>query len=338
MVAALSTSTAFALRPTPLEVYIEPTNRCNEFCTTCPRTFFQREPPADLDLAKFVKILDQFPGVRRVVLHGVGEPLLARDLPRMVAEANRRGAQVLFNTNALALSPRLMQQLVDAGLDQLRVSMDAADPRTYRRIRGVDGYAKAMANTARFCAYLRERGTTRPEVWLYFICMRENLPELPAVIERAAAMGVAAVNLQRLVYFGVGEAVEAQSVFGERAGADIERLIDECIDVAARSGIRLEGSGRRGAEHALDRVDSRRPWSGCSRPWRSTYVTANGNVLPCCIAPFSTHDYGGVILGNLFETPIGDIWSGEPYHDFRAAHRSDSPPEPCRGCGTRWMY
>jgi radical SAM protein with 4Fe4S-binding SPASM domain len=325
-------------RSTPLEVYIEPTNRCNEFCTTCPRTFFQREPPADLDFPKFLAILDQFPGVRRVVLHGVGEPLLARDLPRMVAEANGRGAQVLFNTNALALSPRLMQQLVDAGLDQLRVSMDAADPRTYRRIRGVDGYAKAMANTERFCAYLRERNAERPEVWLYFICMRENLPELPAVIERAAAMGVAAVNLQRLVYFGAGEAVEAQSVFGGHGGEDVERLIDECIAAAARAGIRLEGSGRRDARSALRQVDSRRPWSGCDRPWRSTYITANGNVLPCCIAPFSTHDYGGIILGNVYDRPITEIWNGDRYREFRSTHMSDSPPEPCRGCGTRWMY
>ena len=80
------------LKPTPKEVYIEPTNRCNELCLTCPRTFFQREPEADLTYEAFVGILDQFPGVERVVLHGVGEPLLAHDLPGMVTEANRRGA------------------------------------------------------------------------------------------------------------------------------------------------------------------------------------------------------------------------------------------------------
>ena len=166
--------------PTPREVYIEPTNRCNELCQTCPRTFFQREPEADLDFERFVHILDQFPGVDRVVLHGIGEPLLARDLPLMVAEANRRGARVLFNTNALALHPRLAQRLMDAGLDELRVSMDAADPRTYRAIRGVDGYAKAMRRTADFCAYLRERGLDRPRVSLVFMAMRESLAELRA--------------------------------------------------------------------------------------------------------------------------------------------------------------
>jgi radical SAM protein with 4Fe4S-binding SPASM domain len=323
-----------AMLPTPREVYVEPTNRCNELCQTCPRTFFQREPEADLDLGRFVRILDQFPGVERVVLHGVGEPLLARELPLMVAEANRRGARVLFNTNALALHRRLAERLIDAGLDELRVSMDAADARTYRAIRGVDGHAKAMRRTAELCALLRERGAARPRISLFFMAMRENLAELPAVIARAGDMGVHAVVLQRLVYFETGMAVEAQSVMG----GDLDELFDRCAEAAARAGVELIGTGRLGAGESLRPVDGARPWSGCTRPWRSTYVTANGNVLPCCIAPFATRDYDGIVLGNVFERPIAEIWNGPAYDAFRRAHASDDPPEACRGCGTRWMY
>ncbi|PZR94674.1 MAG: radical SAM protein [Candidatus Nephthysia bennettiae] len=320
--------------PVPKEVYIEPTNRCNELCLTCPRTFFQREPEADLDQERFLRLLDQFPGVERIVLHGVGEPLLARDLPAMVAEANRRGARVLFNTNALALHRRLAEQLVDAGLDELRVSMDAADRETYRAIRGVDGYAKAMRRTEEFCAYLRGRGAERPRVSMFFMALRENLDQLPAVIEKAGALGVGTVVLQRLVYFDAGLAVAGQSVMGGHA----EDVFRRCEEAAERAGVELVGTGRRGPEGSLQPVASERPWSGCTRPWRSTYVTANGNVLPCCIAPFATEDYEGLILGNAFERPISEIWSGPQYEAFRAAHASENPPEPCRHCGTRWMY
>jgi radical SAM protein with 4Fe4S-binding SPASM domain len=323
------------MRPaTPREVYIEPTNRCNEFCTTCPRTFFTREPEADLDLERFVRILDQFPGVERVVLHGVGEPLLARDLPRMVAEANRRGARVLFNSNALALHRRLAQQLVAAGLDELRVSMDAADPLTYRAIRGVDGFAKAMRRTADFCALLRELGAALPKVSLVFMVMRENLDGLTRVIERAGEIGAHAVVLQRLVYFDTGMAVEAQSLMGR----DLAALEAGWREAADRAGVELVGTGGLSPADSLQPVDAARPWSGCTRPWRSTYVTANGNVLPCCFAPFTTTDYAGVILGNVQERPMSEIWNGSEYEAFRSAHASDDPPECCRGCGTRWMY
>ncbi len=320
-------------RAAPREVYIEPTNRCNELCQTCPRTFFTREPEADLDLERFVSVLDQFPDVERVVLHGLGEPLLARDLPAMVAEANRRGARVLFNTNALALHRRLAERLVAAGLDELRVSMDAADRRTYLAIRGIDGYEKALRRTADFCRLLRVLGAERPRVSLVFMAMRENLAELPAVIERAGGMGVRTVVLQRLVHFESGLAVEAQSLMGDDAS-----VLAECQEAAARSGVELAGTGGFSPADSLTPVDARRPWSGCTRPWRSTYVTANGNVLPCCFAPFTTTDYDGVVLGNVFERPMGEIWNGSEYEAFQRAHASDDPPECCRGCGTRWMY
>jgi radical SAM protein with 4Fe4S-binding SPASM domain len=319
---------------TPREVYIEPTNRCNELCTTCPRTFFTREPEADLDLDGFRRILDQFPGVERVVLHGVGEPLLARDLPAMVAEANRRGARVLFNTNALALHRKLAERLVAAGLDELRISMDAADARTYRAIRGVDGFDKAMRRAADFCTLLRELGAERPRVSLFFMVMRENLDGLTAVIERAGEIGVHSVVLQRLVYFETGMAVEAQSLMGD----DLSALADRWQEVADRAGVELVGTGRLSPTDSLRPVDVARPWSGCTRPWRSTYVTANGNVLPCCFAPFTTNNYQGIILGNVHERPMSEIWNGPEYEAFRRAHTSDDPPECCKGCGTRWMY
>ena len=320
--------------PGPREVYIEPTNRCNELCQTCPRTFVQREPEADLDLERFKRVLDQLPGVERVVLHGLGEPLLARELPDMVAEAHRRGARVLFNTNALALNRRLAGQLVRAGLDELRVSMDAADRETYRAIRGVDGYEKAMRRTGDFCRLLGELDTDRPTVSMFFMAMRDNLRQLPAVIERAAALGIRTVVLQRLVYFDSGLAVEGQSVMGE----DTSELLAACDRAAARAGVELVGTGGLSPTESLRPIDEKRPWSGCTRPWRSTYVTANGNVLPCCFAPFTTREYDRAILGNVFERPITEIWSGDAYRAFRRAHQSNEPPEPCRGCGTRWMY
>jgi len=320
--------------PLPVEVYIEPTNRCNELCVTCPRTLLTREPDADLDLSSFTAILDQFPRVERVVLHGLGEPLLARELPLMIAECNRRGARALFNTNALALSRRVGEQLIASGLDELRVSMDAADAKTYRAVRGVDGYERALRRTAAFTELVRTHATGRPKVSLYFMAMRENLGQLPGVIQRAGEIGVSTVVLQRLVYFGEGLAVEEQSVMNE----DLTSHLEECQAAATRANVELQGTGGFSPADSLRGVDSRRPWSGCTRPWRSTYVTANGNVLPCCFAPFTARDYDGAILGNLSQAPLAQVWNGPKYEEFRRAHQSDDPPEICRGCGTRWMY
>ena len=89
--------TASASRP-PICLYLEVTNRCNLLCTTCPRTYEDLEPPADLSWDLFTRIVDQVPDLARAVLHGVGEPMLVRDLPRMVKYLKERGVYVLFNT------------------------------------------------------------------------------------------------------------------------------------------------------------------------------------------------------------------------------------------------
>jgi len=97
--------TAEATAP-PVCLYLEVTNRCNLLCETCPRTFEELEPPADMSWALFTRIVDQVPDIARVVLHGVGEPMLVRDLPRMIRYLKDRGVYVLFNTNGTLLSPR----------------------------------------------------------------------------------------------------------------------------------------------------------------------------------------------------------------------------------------
>ena len=68
----------------PKVIFIEVTNRCNLVCQTCPRTYFQREPLKSLSLTEFISIAEQFPQMQRVLLHGIGEPLLNHDLPQII--------------------------------------------------------------------------------------------------------------------------------------------------------------------------------------------------------------------------------------------------------------
>ena len=60
----------------PVCLYLETTNRCNLLCETCPRTFEDLEPPADMSWELFTHIVEQVPRIARVVLHGVGEPMM----------------------------------------------------------------------------------------------------------------------------------------------------------------------------------------------------------------------------------------------------------------------
>jgi len=333
--------TTTPLPPLPRSIYVEPTTRCNELCRQCPRTWLAREDDRDLSYDDFRRIVDQFPALERVVLHGLGEPLLNEDLPRMVRHLKGRGARVLFNSNGILLTRERGQALTDAGLDEYRLSMDGATRITYAAIRGVDAFDTVLGNLRAFLQRQRAQGATAPAVSLWFTAMRENLHELPALVDLASRAGIREIYLQRLVFFEEGLARPEQSLF-RRSTPEELALVARCEEACRDRGIAFEAAGSATPVESLQRDFGERPWSGCGRPYSSTYITASGNVLSCCFAPFghtSAREYREErVLGNLFEEPIGGIWGGARYQAFRRAFESDHPPRHCAGCGLNWSY
>src|SRR5580698_9537416 len=186
---AVAQRDAEAVAP-PVCLYLEVTNRCNLLCETCPRTFEELEPPADMSWQLFTQIVDQFPSIARVVLHGVGEPMMVKALPRMIRYLKDRGIYVLFNTNGTLLNPKKFQELVDTGLDELRVSVDAADAETYQRVRGKNFFGRIVQGVRKFTAFQQEIGATRPRVSLWLTGLKETVQQLPDFVRLAADIGV----------------------------------------------------------------------------------------------------------------------------------------------------
>src|SRR3989440_4656293 len=189
----------------PVCLYLETTNRCNLLCTTCPRTFEALEPPGDMDWSLFTAIVDQFPKIARVVLHGVGEPMMVRALPRMIRYLKDRGTYVLFNTNGTLLSEKKGRELIDSGLDELRVSLDAAEPVAFKQVRGRDMFARIVRNVREFRALQRALGAGTPRVSLWLTGLKETVGQLADFVRLAHGMDVPEVYLQRVVYFPEGQ-------------------------------------------------------------------------------------------------------------------------------------
>ena len=321
----------------PVCVYLEVTNRCNLLCETCPRTFEALEPPADMSWDLFTRIVDQVPDVARAVLHGVGEPMLVKHLPRMIRYLKDRGVYVLFNTNGTLMRRAKFQELIDTKLDELRISLDAADAATYRLVRGKDFFGRIVRDVSRFTALQKETGASTPLVSLWLTGLKETIQQLPAFVRLAAEMEVKEVHLQRLVFddtrFGMARA--ENSLF-EHARREEQAMIEEAQALGAEVGVALDASGATEPGLSLKRQTEIQPWSTCRRPWSLMYFTAHGRALPCCIAPFSARGYDSYTLGDATQQTLREIWNGSAYQDFRARLLSASPPKPCQNCGLRW--
>lgn len=157
------------------DLRISLTDRCNLRCTYCmPAQGLDWMAPqqllTDAELRRLIRVAVTLLGVRELRFTG-GEPLLYRDLPGLVAYAAALDPRpgIAVTTNGLALA-RKAQQLKDAGLDRVNVSLDTVDPAAFLRL-------------------------TR----------RDRLHDVLAGLEAAAKAGLAPVKVNAVLQPGVNE-------------------------------------------------------------------------------------------------------------------------------------
>lgn len=321
--------------PLPRELQVEVTGSCNLRCTMCLvayRPTLNRQE-GSMSLATFRSLLDALPDLEKVTLQGLGEPLLAPHLFEMISEAAARGVRMGFNTNATLLTEARAERLVTAGLDWLHVSVDGATAATYESIRNGSDFERVAANVAGLVRVKRRLGADRPTVSLVFVAMRRNLGELPALVRLAAAWGVDRLRVQNLShsfadtdpagsYRGIRAFAEAEALWREPDAA-AEALLAQARAVAAELGVDLR----------LPQLDAAPPppatgAPGCTWPWDSSYVTHRGEVQPCCMVMGADR----AVLGDVTTTPLGEVWHGAAYRQFREALLGEEPPAVCAGC------
>ena len=181
-------------RKRPLRLLqVEPTMRCNLRCVMCPWTG-PRSGGGDMDWATFQRIVPHLQTADGLDLTGGGEPLMHPRLAEMVAAGKAAGCTVGFSTNGVLLGPQALSDLLAARLDWIAFSIDAAEPATYAAIRQGASLDVVLQNVARVVA----AGRGAPSVSFFFVMMRQNVHELPALIRLAHDLGVRQVVAKNL--------------------------------------------------------------------------------------------------------------------------------------------
>ncbi len=130
---------------TPINILIEPTNRCNFRCIFCPtgdKNLLKEigRPVGDMSLELFIKIicdLQAFPDkLERIHLYKDGEPLLNPNLPEMIKHLKEVDIcnEVSTTTNASLLTEELAIKLIESGLDSIRISIESMVNEGYRKL------------------------------------------------------------------------------------------------------------------------------------------------------------------------------------------------------------
>lgn len=139
---------------------LELSNACNHACIFCCHQKMQR-PVKKMDKAFAFDILQQAYdlGTREVGFYATGEPFLVKDLPDYIRKAKEIGyTYVYLTSNGSLATEEKIRQVIDAGLDSIKFSINAPERKLYEFIHGKDHFDTVMEHLKYLNAYRRECG------------------------------------------------------------------------------------------------------------------------------------------------------------------------------------
>jgi MoaA/NifB/PqqE/SkfB family radical SAM enzyme len=297
---------------------VELTTRCPLECRMCSRTAYKDFFRKDMALDDFKRLLPYFSQVESVVLEGWGESLLHRDLVECLRLAKNAGPRVGFVTSGKGLSDPLISEVLGAGVDFMGFSISGATPKTHNFIR-VNSDLDDMLNRIRVLQEMKARkNLLDPQLHIVYLLLKENVAEVPALIELARDLGITEVVLIHLCH--VGNAwQEEQRIFSQNGREDFEKVLKEAEEKAREWKIDLQRPPLSFGEAPV-----------CAEnPLRNLYISVEGEVSPCVYlnppvpSPFKRIFQGREVqvekvnFGNVFQEPFDRIWENPEYVEFR---------------------
>lgn len=250
----------------PDTVQIETTNACNSRCIICPHKKMGRSIKT-MDNNIFKKVIDECAKFNcgNVHLHNFGEPLLDTNIVQRIKYAKDKGLpRIKIFSNGSLLSQEMSENLIKAGLDEIKISFDGANKEEYEKIRYPLKF-DLVVNNIRDLIFIRNK-------------MRSSL-KIEIACNSTSDNSSTMKSLENCVdNFSFGK---------------LHNWGDSEIACSARSKIRKP----------------------CARVWRTFTILSDGSASLCCL------DFDGkVILGDLHESSISEIWRNSQYISMRKQH------------------
>lgn len=315
--------------------------RCNLRCTFCwwwgekgiaykmlkeNNSLFSRE----LTKEEIFNVVDQLAEKHMcsIYLSG-GEPFLRNDAVDIIEYINNKGMSVATNNNGTMLTEEKMERLVKLKMFTINFSVDGPKD-VHDKIRGQGNFEKTTKNIQRL---LELRGKSD------FPAIKTNTTFSPLILGRTDELikylqnevGVDATRLTHLWFTDKAHAEQHKavlnSIFGtNESGVDshlmepldqfyIEALADEIIKVEKTRYnkpvfIHPRLSHKEIIKYYTDLSFAKR--KSCVVPWDSLLIKANGDVMFC-----PDHWMDDFRLGNVRDSKIDDLWTGEKARKFR---------------------
>ena len=194
-------------------------------------------------------------------------------------------------------------RLMNCGLTELNISIDAALPETYRKVRRGGKLDILHDNIRMLVKAKRETGAKLPLIGMNYVLLNENEGELVKFVEQAADFGVDFINCVTYATYDWG-------FQNRRTHANYERELSAARKRMAELNVRVKSF----PSEDVSWSDSRNGF-GCQFFWGEEFrVSFEGEITLGCCTPFKE----SFSYGNLLRQPFTEIWNNEKYSELSA--------------------
>jgi Fe-coproporphyrin III synthase len=262
-----------------------------------------------------------------------GEPLMHPQLVELVRQAKTRlpNCNLDMSTNATLL-PRHADELVEAGIDDVYISVDGPTAEINDPIRGRNSFARAMKGLAALQEAGRHAGRM-PMIALNFTVTGMNYTYLPDMVRLTESLGLGEITVGLASYFTKAEGVASRPAFeevtkrpflswagycNEHQHADIDpkrlaELFDEAESISDSVKVLIAptryGNNDKSVFFTSDWKDVIQEKT-CVKLWAQATVLPNGQVISCTT-------FADTVMGSLKDSTLGEVFHGETYAGMR---------------------
>lgn len=282
----------------------EVTRKCNLACVHCRAAAENGPYEGELDTPAALKLLDEIAEVGSpiVILTG-GEPLLRPDIFEIARHGTDKGLRMVMAPNGTLIHEDSARKMAAAGIKRISISLDGATKEKHDAFRGVDG---AFDGALQGIAHAREAGI---EFQINTTITKNNLAEIPKIMDLAVSLGAVAHHIFLLVPTGRGKYIVDQAIDAEEYEKTLNWFYDQRektpLQLKAtcaphyyrilRQRARAEGKQVTFQTHGLDAVTR-----GCLAGTGFCFISHTGIVQTCGFLHLE--------CGDVTRASFGDIW------------------------------
>ena len=255
-----------------------------------------------MNFGLFRKIIDECgPYIYELSLFNWGEPLLNKEIFKMIRYAKKFKIKVIISTNLKKFDGVICSELVQSGVDVVIVSLDGASQQSVSKYQTGNDFEKIIANMEKLVGYKKQLNTAIPSVqWRYLVnsCNEHEIDKARLISKK---IGIDELSLNKFRCDMGSELL----LNNKEQFANVKKWLPQNESLSMYDYSREE--------------KKKNKLNHCRWLWFQSSINWNGSVSPCCAVWDEKFDFG-----NLSDNRFAEIWNSAKYREARKIVRGDN--------------